>query len=85
MNNSFHNTGTEARICAVENKKMFSHALAVKYALQMRRTKNTNHAPYYCRACAHFHIGSSESRRQRRRRRYRRTQHLDVKMSRGAR
>jgi len=85
MQNSFHRTGTEARICVVENKKMFSHALAAKYALTMRRTKNTNHAEYYCRACEHFHIGSSGSRKMRHRRRYRETRHLQSNILRGVR
>ena len=71
MTEDRHNNGTGEFLCGAESKRMFTHDRASRFAREMRRKKNSNHAPYRCRSCGFFHIGSSDSRRQHRRRRTR--------------
>ena len=72
MNRTTHTNGTGEYLCDAESKKMFTHDLASRFAREMRRRLNSNHAPYRCVSCGYFHIGSLDSRRQQPRRRPRR-------------
>jgi len=85
MTNTLHRNGTGEFRCKAENKKMFTHDRATRYARQMRRTKDSNHAVYHCGACGYFHIGSSDSRRSHRRRRHRDTRHARTRSGRSTR
>jgi len=64
---------TYEKICGATGKKRYFHSKATKDSKHMRGRFDSNHAPYRCRHCGYFHIGSSESPRTRSKARRRQT------------
>ena len=50
---------TYEMICGATGKKKYFHSKAKKDSKHMRSRFDSNHAPYRCRHCGYFHIGST--------------------------
>ena len=49
--------------CQVAGKKKYKFAKATRDSKKIRSKYESNHAPYRCKYCTYFHIGSSTSQR----------------------
>ncbi len=47
-------------VCKPTGKKRFFYKDAFQVARDVRRRLDSNHHPYFCKACGDFHVGSSE-------------------------
>jgi hypothetical protein len=47
-------------VCKSAGKKRFFYTDAFCVARDVRRRLDSNHHPYFCKACGDFHVGSSD-------------------------
>jgi hypothetical protein len=47
-------------VCKPTGKKCFFYTDALRVARDVRRRFDSNHHPYFCKACGDCHVGSSE-------------------------
>jgi len=56
---------THEMICGTTGKKKYFYSKATRDSKYMRSRFDSNHAPFRCKYCGYFHIGSSEGPRTR--------------------